>query len=61
MVRGRTIKRLKIDIKSIFNHEGCTQKFRGVAHNKAIKISFQMIKKNSSDKYKKRYHVFGGA
>ena len=36
-------KRLKIDLKSIFNHEGGTQKFRVLAQNKAIQISFQMI------------------
>ena len=36
-------KRLKIDIKSIFNPERGTQKFRVTAQNKAIYISFQMI------------------
>ena len=36
-------KRLKIDLQSIFNHEGGTRKFRVTAQNKAIYISFQMI------------------
>ena len=36
-------KRHKIDLKSIFNHEGGTPKFYVVAQNKAIQISFQMI------------------
>ena len=36
-------KWLKIDVKSIFNHEGGTQKIKVVAQNKAIQISFQMI------------------
>ena len=36
-------KRHKIDLKSIFNHEGGTQKLKAVAQNKAIQISFQMI------------------
>ena len=43
---------LKIDLKSILcffgfkailGHEGGTQKFKAVAQNKAIQISFQMI------------------
>ena len=29
-------KILKIDLKSIFNHEGCTKKSRATAQNKAI-------------------------
>ena len=36
-------KRLKIDLKSIFNHEGGTQKLNVTAQNKATYISFQMI------------------
>ena len=36
-------KNLKINLKSIFNHEGGTQKLKAVAQNKDIQISFQMI------------------
>ena len=36
-------KRLKIYLNLISNHEGGTQRFRAVAQNKAIQISFQMI------------------
>ena len=54
-------KWLKIDSKSIFNHEGGTQKIKATAQNKAIYISFQMIKKKiSSDKYKKSDRAFSG-
>ena len=38
-------KKHKIDLKSIFNPEGGTQKFRVTAQNKTIYISFQMIQK----------------
>ena len=36
-------KKYKIDLKINFNHEGGTQKFKVVAQNKAIQISFHMI------------------
>ena len=36
-------KKLKIDLKSIFNPEGGTQKFKATAQNKAIQICYQMI------------------
>ena len=41
--------------------KGPPKNLKPKAQNKAIQISYQMIKKNPSDKYKKRYRAFSGA